>query len=103
MNKAMDTTPIEHAAITLIAQTACGLLLGDWIIGAAFAGCWWLGREHAQAEYRWITQIGKGKRSNMPWWGGFDPAVWDSGSVLDWVAPFVAAVVLYAIVRTIGV
>jgi len=102
MDKPTDTTPIEHAIITLIAQTACGLLLGDWVIGAVFTCCWWFGREHAQAEYRWIARIGKGKRTNMPWWGGFDPAVWNKSSVLDWAAPFVAAVMLYVLVRLVG-
>jgi len=103
MDNVMDTTPIEHAVITLVAQVVCGLLLGDWVIGAAFACCWWFGRAHAQAEYRWIFRIGKGKRTNMPWWGGFDPVVWDKGGVLDWAASFVAAVVLYVLVRAVGV
>lgn len=40
------------------------------------------GREHAQAEYRWIERFGHGVRANMPWWGGFDPKVWDTHSAL---------------------
>lgn len=36
-----------------------------------------LGREHAQAEYRWIKTFGNGIRANLPWWGAFDPRVWD--------------------------
>jgi len=99
----MNRTLIEHAVITLIVQAIFGLLLGDWVFGAAMACGGWFGREHAQAEYRWIARIGKGKRANMPWWGGFDPAVWDKDSVLDWVAPLAAAIVLYAVVRTLGV
>ncbi|EMX6803347.1 hypothetical protein AAHJ44_003303, partial [Escherichia coli] len=38
-------------------------------------------------EYRWIEMFGHGKRMNMPWWGGFDPRVWDVGSLFDFVVP----------------
>jgi len=99
----MNRTLIEHVVITLIAQVICGLLLDDWAFGAALACGGWFGREHAQAEYRWIVQRGKGKRTNMPWWGGFDPAVWNRDSVLDWAAPLVAAVMLYVLAWAIGV
>jgi len=98
----MSRTLIEHVVITLIAQVVSGLFLGDWAFGAALACGWWLGREHAQAEYRWISWRGKGKRSNMPWWGGFDPAVWNRDSVLDWAAPLACAVLLYVLTQAVG-
>ena len=55
----------------------------------------YLGREHAQAEYRWIAQFGNGKRANMPWWGGFDWHVWNLPSLLDWLVPVLACAVVY--------
>jgi len=36
-----------------------------------------LGRELAQAEYRYIEQYGKGLRANLPWYGSLLPKVWD--------------------------
>lgn len=83
-----------HALITLIVQSSFGLLTGDWLFGGAVAvGCY-MGREHAQAEYRWIEQYGAYRRANMPWWGGFDPRVWNLKSVTDWLLPLLVAVVL---------
>jgi len=43
----MNRTLVEHAVITLIVQVIFGLLLGDWVLGAAMAfvvGAWlaWL-------------------------------------------------------------
>lgn len=88
-----DTTPLQHAAIA-----ACFVLivwpLGNPWVGAAFGAALFIGREHAQAEYRWIERFGNGKRANMPWWGGFDYRVWDLGSLLDWIVPTVCVCLL---------
>ncbi|WP_302409620.1 hypothetical protein [Comamonas kerstersii] len=104
----MDLTPLLHAAITLAAQAVVGLLTGDWLAGGVLACFWWFGREHAQAEYRWISAVGTGQRAAMPWWGGFDPRAWNMPSVLDWLVPVVACVLLwwttldnYALLRTL--
>ena len=60
-----------------------GLFTGNWAYGA-IAGCtFFIAREHTQAEYRWIEMFGHGKRMHMPWWGGFDPRVWDVASLMD--------------------
>ncbi|STF46169.1 ybl63 [Escherichia coli] len=60
-------------------------LPGNWAYGA-IAGCtFFIAREHTQAEYRWIEMFGHGKRMNMPWWGGFDPRVWDVASLMDFL------------------
>lgn len=84
----MDRTTLEHTAIAIIC-TLIGFLLGNIIAGAAFGTALFIGREHAQAEYRWIDSRGYGKRSNLPWYGGFDVAVWDMASLLDWIVPAV--------------
>lgn len=104
----MDLTPLLHAAITLAAQAVVGVLTGDWLAGGLLACFWWFGREHAQAEYRWIERYAQGQRSLMPQWAGFDPRAWDWHSVLDWLVPVVACVLLwwttldnYALLRTL--
>jgi hypothetical protein len=56
-----------------------------------------IGREHAQAEYRWIELCGGGRRVNMPWWGGFTGCLWDGHALAGWLLP-TAAVVIMAVV-----
>ncbi|HDX3035648.1 TPA: hypothetical protein ROA62_000129 [Escherichia coli] len=90
-----DFSPFVHAAIAVILQCAVGLVSGVWSAGAAIGCIWFIAREHTQAEYRWIAQFGAGKRANMPWWGGFDWRAWNLPSLLDWLAPVLACVVVY--------
>lgn len=92
-----DISPIGHAAVAVTLQCAVGQLLGDWFAGGALGCLWFLAREHTQAEYRWIAKFGDGKRSNMPWWGGFDPRAWDKASLLDWLVPVPACSLVYLI------
>ena len=87
-----------HVIIAVGLQVTIGLTTGNWLIGGAMGAAIFIGREHAQAEYRWIERYGFGRRINMPWWGGFDPKVWNRKSFLDWIAPlaFVAIVGAFA-------
>lgn len=89
-NKSFDFTPLLHAACAVLAQVLMGTLTGNWIYGAIAGIMFFIAREHTQAEYRWINKFGNGKRSNMPWWGGFDPRVWDMASLQDFTVPTVA-------------
>ena len=94
-DKNMDTTPITHAVCAVIAQILVGLSTGNWAYGA-IAGCtFFIAREHTQAEYRWIEMFGHGKRMNMPWWGGFDPRVWDVGSLMDFSFPIIGCLLVW--------
>lgn len=87
----MNLTSLEHAAASIAIQSLIGLLTGNWWIGAAAGSLFFIGREHAQAEYRWIALFGSGSRHNLPWWGGFDIKVWNHlDSWLDWLVPAVA-------------
>jgi hypothetical protein len=62
------------------------------IVGAVLASAFFAGREHAQAEYRWIEHCGNGKRVNMKWWNAFDPRVWDAHSWFwNLIAPICAS------------
>lgn len=64
-------------------------------MGGAIGCIWFIAREHTQAEYRWIAQLGAGRRANMPWWGGFDRRAWNLPSLLDWFVPVLACTVVY--------
>ena len=86
---------IQHIAVALLTQAAVALPLRSWAAGAVAASAWAISREVTQAEYRWIEQFGAGRRANMPWWGGFDPAVWQRADPwLDWIVPTVAVTVV---------
>lgn len=79
-----------HAVIVLCLACA-GWLTG--LPGLAMGGaCFYAGREHAQAECRWIAAYGHGHRKNMPWWGGLDPRAWNVKSVADVLLPCLVAV-----------
>lgn len=79
---------VEHAVAAIIIQALIGLTTRNWWAGAALASGYFLGREIAQAEYRWIEQFGEGLRANMPWWGALDPEVWIRlDQTADWLGP----------------
>tara|TARA_R110000868_G_scaffold315944_1_gene576791 strand:- start:2906 stop:3178 length:273 start_codon:yes stop_codon:yes gene_type:complete len=83
-----------HAVIAVGIQLLVGKLTGNWWLPAAAMSALYIGREHAQAEYRWIEHFGYGRRANMPWYGGFQPKAWTLKSLLDWVLPLLATVAL---------
>lgn len=95
----MDLTPLEHAAIAVCVQLLVGLCLGNWWLGGLLSCCWFVAREHTQAEYRWIEAFANGRRAGMPWWGGFDPKVWNWGSALDALAPALFCLLLFLVIR----
>ena len=80
---------LEHSAYALLFMAIVGLLTGNWFAGACFGSAFFVGREHAQAEYRVIQKFYDGKRANMPWYGGFERRGWDMKSMLDWILPTV--------------
>lgn len=90
-----DLSPLLHAAIAIAVQCLVGWLSGMWAAGGAIGCTWFIAREHTQAEYRWIAQLGAGRRANMPWWGGFDWRAWNLPSLFDWLVPVLACVVVY--------
>lgn len=93
----MDRTIIEHTVIAVICALI-GFLLGNIIAGAAFGAALMIGREHAQAEYRWIDTLGHGRRDLLPWYGGFYIAAWNWSSLFDWLVPAVVVAGLAVVV-----
>ncbi|WP_443025359.1 hypothetical protein [Sphingomonas sp. RB3P16] len=86
---------MEHALFALAIQIAIGLLTRNWWAGAILASGYFIGREVAQAEYRWIEQFGHGLRAKLPWWGAFDARVWPKlDQWADWIGPLVVTLPL---------
>lgn len=80
-----------HAAITVvwcIVCTAAGLPWSCLFWCPAF----YLGREQAQAEYRYIEAHG-GKRAECPWWCGFCPSAWTVKGLFDCLLPLAVSAV----------
>ena len=88
---------MTHTAVTLVAALFSWYVFGYDAAGLIIAAVY-IGREHAQAEYRWINTYGRGFRRNMPWWGGFDHKVWNLKSLLDWFLPLIVAVAIIEVV-----
>ena len=93
----MDYSPLGHAVIAVFIQCVFGLITGQWLAGAVIGSVIFMVREHTQAEYRWIAMLGAGHRANMPLYGGFDPRVWDVASVLDFLVPIIACLLVYVL------
>lgn len=88
-----------HIWVTLLlcgveftAQRLWGMELDLPLFGAIF----YLGREHAQAEYRYISSHG-GRRDAVPWYCGLLPSAWTTKGVTDWVGPLLIAL-LYELI-----
>ena len=97
----MNRTNFEHAGYALVMQGVVWLLTGNLLAGAMLAVGFFLGREHAQAEYKAINMDFGGKRANMPWYAGFKPKYWTLDAALDVLFPTaaVAAMLFIAEIR----
>ncbi len=74
-----------HALLTLVWCAGCFFLGAPWPF-LFWLPAFYLGREHAQAEQRWIDTHG-GHRDRCPWWMGFHPFAWTAKGVFDWLLP----------------
>lgn len=88
MNLKMTTVKHEHSLITfgvVLVATLAGYGLYALILMAGF----WAGREHSQAEYRYMKLKGI-NRSKLGFFDGFNPLVWNYDSLVnDLVLPIV--------------
>ena len=92
---------MTHEAISAVLCLICLVLNAPWpcfFWPAAF----YLGREHSQAEYRYIETHGR-KRSLCPWWCGFAPEAWTAKGILDWICPLAVGLAFLIIKETIHV
>jgi hypothetical protein len=93
---------LEHSAYSLLFMAIVGLLTSNWLAGAMLSIGFFLGREHAQAEYRVIQKFYEGKRANMPWYGGFEPHGWDIKSILDFGLPIIVTTIALIVIKLVG-
>ena len=79
-----------------VAAVLLAFIFGENPVVAAFAmSGFWLGREVAQAEYRYIENSETRRRADMPWNAILKKESWTAKSVLiDFLAPTVAAFIL---------
>lgn len=82
---------MRHALISLL-LVATLYPLGLHLEGMLMMASFYIGREHAQAEYRAIATWYGNHRTNAPWWCGFEPRAWNQKSMLDWLLPLLLAV-----------
>lgn len=91
----IDPSLFEHALIAAVVQAIIGGLTGKWWAGGMLASGYFIGREVAQAEYRWIEQFGTGLRADMPWHAAFDPRVWQTtDQIADWLGPVIVTALI---------
>ena len=84
-----------HTLATIAAMIAADLLGHSAVIAGALTVAYWLGREMAQAEERYMS-MHRTNRAEAPWWMAFKREAWDVKSVLDWARP-AGAVVAYSL------
>ena len=77
----------SHSIATLVIMFVALLLNVELIVGMLLIG-FFFGREHAQAEQRGISKFYDNKRSNAPWYVGFELRSWNSDSYFnDFLVP----------------
>ena len=83
-----------HGLITIAWCVLCAILKLPWPF-FFWAVAFYVGREHAQAEYRYIEAHG-GKRAGCSKLCGFFPSAWTPKGMSDWFCPLVAALTFTA-------
>ena len=84
-----------HAIITLIICLVFFIIKVPFVL-FFFPVMFYVGREHAQAEYRYISSHGD-KRANCPLWCGFLPSAWTWKGLGDFIFPLLVAIIMYVI------
>jgi hypothetical protein len=88
----MNRSHLIHILFALACQLAIGLLTGNWWAGAAFGAAFFVGREHAQRQYK-IAGWTKGLSINeLNAWEGFDFFLWKRDALLDLFAPVLVVI-----------
>lgn len=97
----MNRTHVEHVLIALAFQVPIGVFTGNWWAGAAFGAAIFFGREHAQAEIRYVKANGGNRylTPNSPEIGCLHPRYWNLDSVLDCTLPALAVALLAWIIE----
>lgn len=94
-----------HGLITLVACALAllvKLLIPNFpshlvIFMICFFAFFYIGREHSQAEYRYIEQYCNRKRANMPWYAAFTKKAWTVKALFDFLIPLLVSTASYLI------
>lgn len=88
----------NHIIITAVLVTA-GCVFGYGIETLLIVGGFWFGREHSQAEYRYMKLKGI-NRSKLGFFDGFKLEAWDRDSFLnDLIIPIIIGVLVILIYK----
>ena len=90
------TGTISHVLVTIAVMIAAYLLGYSAVIAGAMTVAYWLGREMAQAEYRYMS-MHKTNRAGAPWWMSLKREAWTVKGMLDWALPAGAVVAVGAV------
>ena len=88
---------MQHIIISATVQVFVGVTSENWWAGGLGMAAFYYGRELTQAEYRWISKFGEGRRANMPWWGCIDPRIWNAKSLADALVPALCCFIVWLI------
>lgn len=91
----LNKTNIEHGVIGLLIQAAFFFLTGSIWLGFAIATAFFLGREHAQREYK------IGNPSLLKGYEAFDFWNWKLDAILDLVVPSLLTLIVAIVVTVI--
>lgn len=80
-----------HVIITA-AMAIAAYFFGLHVYALLATACFYIGREHAQAEQRVISQHYGNKRANAPWWCGFEYRAWTVKGMLPLMVFIIASV-----------
>ena len=83
-----------HAAITALWCVACIVLGLPWPF-LFWPAAFYAGREHAQAEERYMRARDI-NREKAPWWMGIAPSAWTLKSLFDCLLPLAVSAVFAA-------
>ena len=87
----------EHTLITVVIVLATSLS-GYGLYGAVGMAMFWFGREHSQAEYRYMNLM-RINRSELGFFDGFKREAWNSDSLMnDLIIPSVVGLLIGAVV-----
>jgi hypothetical protein len=89
---------LEHSLYAIAIQLVLYFVFSQSLfVGALVASAFFIAREFAQAEYRYVDEFLYGSRENgMRWWYIFNPAIWDKDSFFyDMLFPCVAVFSIY--------
>ena len=93
----MNLTNISHIVLAITFQIiiACVYIFfgldtaTSYLCGGLFSIGFYFGREVAQVE---------AKHNSNPWWIGFNFKLWSKDSLLDFICPTIACIIVYIVV-----